>query len=131
MSSDPSGVTACDDCGVFVLVDWRDATMRCMACRARVGLRPESASTPPAMTCAGVFRVYFNRHGAAGLPWCVAPEDGSWELAVATVGILVTAIARYQPKSTPDDEDGRPSAWFEVDGRMTVRPGGHAAIEAR
>jgi hypothetical protein len=79
----------------------------------------------------GSWRVYFNRHGAADRPWCVAPDAGGWEVAVTSVGIFGTAVTAYFPKATPDDEDGRPSAWIAVDGHLTVRDSGHASIEAR
>lgn len=88
---------------------------------------------PPAwrvyFTATGRWRVYFNKHSAAGLPWCVAPDEGGWELAVAAVAIGIEAETRYQPKATPDDEDGRPSAWLAVDGKLTV-VGGRASIGA-
>jgi hypothetical protein len=75
----------------------------------------------------GRWRIYFNRHGAAGMPWCVAPDAGGWELAVGAVMLTVTAETIYRPKATPDDEDGRPSAWIAVDGKLTVA-GGLACI---
>lgn len=71
------------------------------------------------MKATGKFRVYFNRHGAAPLVWCVA-ADG-WELAVAVVAIDALVVTTYQPKPTPDDEDGKPSAWLEVEGELEVR----------
>lgn len=71
---------------------------------------------PPSFT--GAFRVYFNRHQAAPLVWCVASED--WELAVAAVAIEAPVSTIYKPKATPDEEDGRPSAWLEVTGTLTI-----------
>lgn len=76
----------------------------------------------------GQFRIYFNRHSAGDKPWCVAPEAGGWELAVASVGIATLAETVYRPKATPDEEDGRPSAWIAVTGQLTVVLGGHASI---
>jgi hypothetical protein len=94
---------------------------------ALVGLsRPGPALTAPAMTCAGTFRVHFNRHGAAPLVWCVATDE--WELAIASIVITGAEIRTvYKPKATPDDEDGKPSAWLEVTGVLTV-VGGEARI---
>jgi hypothetical protein len=80
---------------------------------------------PAPMMCAGMFRVYFNRHGAAPLVWCVATEH--WELAVAAVSIQTAAGTRYEPKATPDNEDGRTSAWIVTTGMLTVT-GGEAVI---
>lgn len=71
------------------------------------------------MRYAGRLRLHFNRHGAAPLVWCVATDD--WELAVSAVAISGAPVAsQYQPKATPDDEDGRPSDWLEVDGLLIV-----------
>jgi hypothetical protein len=78
---------------------------------------------------AGGWRVYFNRHGATDRPWCIAPNTGGWEVAVSNVLIATAAHTVYQPKATPDEEDGRPSAWIAVDGRLTVFLAGHAMIE--
>lgn len=77
----------------------------------------------------GRWRVYFNKHGRADLPWCIAPEGGGWELAVPAVLIATKGETTYQPKATPDDEDGRPSAWIAVEGVLTVA-GGRASITA-
>lgn len=80
---------------------------------------------PPAMAHRGTFRVHFNRHGAAPLVWCVATDE--WELAIASVtvdGVELRTV--YRPKATPDDEDGKPSAWLEVTGVLTI-----AGAEAR
>jgi len=71
----------------------------------------------------GRMRVYFNRHGAFPLVWCIA-IDGitpGWELAVAAIhfdDVSMTAV--YQPKDTDDADDGKPSAWFEVCGALRV-----------
>lgn len=74
----------------------------------------------------GIFRIYFNRHQAAPLVWCVATDD--FELAVARVEIRCALLSAYRPKATPDDEDGKPSAWFECGGTLTLR-GSTAVIE--
>lgn len=74
------------------------------------------------MRFSGRMRLYFNRHGAAPLVWCVATDD--FELAVKSLvieGVQVTSV--YRVKATADDEDGKPSAWFEVDGVLTVASG--------
>jgi hypothetical protein len=67
----------------------------------------------------GVFRVYFNRHGAAPLVWCV--HNGSVEIAVAEV-VIEEGHARtvYQRKETADDDDGMPSAWIETAGHLRI-----------
>lgn len=92
---------------------------------------PSSLPVRQAFSLAGRFRVYFNRHQAAPLVWCIAlegpggPGPGvAFEVAVAEVVITSTFGARtvYRPKATPDDEDGMPSAWLEVDGVLRVDP---------
>ena len=80
------------------------------------------------MTTTGKFRIYFNRHGAAPLMWCVSPEDGSWEIAVRDVQIATLADTVYKPKATADEDDGKPSAWIAVEGQLTVLMGGFATI---
>jgi hypothetical protein len=78
------------------------------------------------VTYTGTFRLHFNRYGAAPLVWCVATDD--WELAVARIvltGVEMRSV--YRPKATADDDDGKPSAWFEVDGTVRVE-GGTAVI---
>lgn len=80
------------------------------------------------MTYTGAMRVHFNRHGAAPLVWCVSVE-GLFELCIASVVINAPAHAVYRPKGAPDDEDGKPSAWFEVHGTLTVRDGRVALID--
>lgn len=75
------------------------------------------------------YRIYFNRHGAEPLMWCVSPEDGSWEIAVRDVEIHdVDVKTVYKPKPTADEDDGKPSAWIEASGSLDVRPGGIARI---
>lgn len=84
---------------------------------------------PDAIAATGRWRVYFNKHGSADLPWCIAPDVGGWELAVKDIRITTEARTIYQPKATPDDEDGRPSAWIAVEGRLVVTAG-RASITA-
>lgn len=78
------------------------------------------------MTYTGRMKVHFNRHGAAPLVWCVAAEG--WEMAVSHVVVNAPMRTVYEPKETPDDEDGRPSAWLEVCGTLHVN-GSVARIE--
>jgi len=73
---------------------------------------------PPGPMFTGTFRVHFNRHGAAPLVWSVATDD--WELAVSEVEIHGQARTVYRPKATPDDEDGKPSAWIEATGGLAI-----------
>lgn len=70
------------------------------------------------MTFAGKFRLHFNRHGAAPLVWCVATDE--WEIAVAGIDCTAPMVTVYRPKETPDDEDGKPSAWLETRGTLTL-----------
>ncbi len=85
------------------------------------------------MTETGTWLVYFNRHQAAPLVWCCALAGytgGPFAvLEIAVADVLINAPCRtvYAPKSTPDDEDGKPSAWIEVDGVLTIT-GGVATI---
>lgn len=80
------------------------------------------------MQFAGKFRLHFNRHGAAPLVWCVATD--AWELAVSEIRVLgATVKSVYRSKDTPDDEDGKPSAWLEVAGHLHVE-GSIATINA-
>jgi hypothetical protein len=76
----------------------------------------------------GTFRLHFNRHGAAPLVWCVAVAD-QWEIAVRGFTSTVPLETVYEPKATPDHDDGKPSAWLRVHGQLTVR-GGWAHIAA-
>lgn len=84
---------------------------------AILAMRSKNGDAAP-MTFTGPMRVHFNRHGAAPLVWCVATDD--WELAVASVAIDVPVESVYQPKTTADDEDGKPSAWLAVTGTLVV-----------
>lgn len=80
--------------------------------------RPRTAPEEQELKTRGSFRIYFNRHQAAPLVWCIAGEH--FELAVAELVIDAPVTAVYQPKATPDDEDGRPSAWLEVSGALAL-----------
>lgn len=107
----------------------------CGSCRyvmARLGTpgikSPLAIEEERRMVVHGKFRVYFNRHGAEPLMWCVAPDAGGWELAVRDIGISTHAETVYRKKETPDEDDGRPSAWFAVEGVLTVNAAGFATI---
>lgn len=88
------------------------------------------------VTITGAFMMHFNRHGAAPLVWSIAPlvREGAasvpvFEIAVREVsfhGVLVETV--YRPKSTPDDEDGKPSAWLECSGTVRVFEDGRAEV---
>ncbi len=103
---------------------------------AALGGKVDSAPVQQSIAVAGTFRVYFNRHQAAPLVWCVTlqgakPDDlPLLEIAVTEVVIASsTHIARtvYAPKSTPDDEDGKPSAWIQVWGVLRIDAGSSVA----
>lgn len=47
---------------------------------------------------------------------------------MVTVDITAVCQTVYRPKDTPDDEDGRPSAWIAVEGELTVLANGHSHI---
>lgn len=79
---------------------------------------------------AGKWRVYFNRLGAEPMVWCIAPEEGGWEIAVRDVQLNASAQTVYCKKATPDEDDGRPSAWIAIEGVLTVALSGVAAIGA-
>ena len=76
----------------------------------------------------GDWRVYFNRHGAAPLMWCVSPLDGAWEIAVQRVMICAASKTDYEPKPTADEDDGKPSAWISVTGWLDICETGYALI---
>jgi hypothetical protein len=80
--------------------------------------RAPSSLSAQSFSLAGTFRIYFNRHRAAPLVWCIASEH--IELAVAAVVIDAPITTAYRPKATADDEDGLPSGWLEVTGVLTV-----------
>lgn len=95
---------------------------------AAMGSQPDSLPLRHDIRIAGTWRVYFHRLNPDGLPWCVAPDAGGWEIAVANVAIDAPSSTVYAPKATPDDEDGRPSAWIAVTGVLTVNAAGQARI---
>lgn len=105
----------------------------CKYARARLG-ENACVESPPAheeerkLVVHGKFRVYFNRHGAEPLMWCVAPEAGGWEIAVRDVQLATIAETVYRKKETSDDDDGRPSAWIAVEGVLTINAAGFATI---
>lgn len=80
------------------------------------------------ISAVGGWRVYYHRLNPEGLPWCVSPDAGGWELVVSTVEITAPSHTVYERKATPDDEDGRPSAWIAASGRLTVGTDGRAVI---
>ena len=80
------------------------------------------------LTYTGPMRVHFNRHGAAPFVWCVSVE-GSWEIAVSNIEISTAIRTAYRPKTTPDEDDGKPSAWLETYGRLSVYANGIACID--
>lgn len=84
----------------------------------------------PAMAYTGPLRVYFNRLSAEPMMWCVSPEDGLWEIAVRRVSLEggAAAVTVWRPKETPDDEDGRPSAWLATHGHLRIYADGTATI---
>lgn len=90
-----------------------------------LGKRSNSFPLGQAFSMRGTFRIYFNRHQAAPLVWCIA-HDG-FELAVIAVAIEVPVRTAYTPKAVPDD-DGKPSAWIEATGVLCVAMNGYAVI---
>lgn len=81
----------------------------------------------------GLFRLSYNRAGAAPLIWSIAPLDKDGvpivDIAVAGFSIDGARVASvYQPKATPDDEDGKPSAYLVVEGTLTIDASGVGAI---
>ena len=108
------------------MTDLRDLARKAHA----LGGTPSALPIGQSFVLTGKWRVYFNRHGAADKPWCIAPEDGGWEIAVASIGIANRAMTVYRPKVTPDDEDGKPSAWVAVEGLLTINLSGQASIGA-
>jgi hypothetical protein len=65
------------------------------------------------METTGPFTIYFNRHQAVPLVWCIARPN--WEIAVSKVFINAFCETRYDAtKLTPDDEDGKPSAYLYI-----------------
>lgn len=84
-----------------------------------------------ALNYRGHFTCYFNRHSDAPRVWCVASQDQSWEINVASIDMLgVRLHSRYLPTIPPptDQHDGPPSAYFVGEGEITVSEDGHAVI---
>lgn len=100
------------------------------------------------MNDSGKFRIHFNRYSAAPLVWSIAKvvsatqtvhdafggtrlrvvDEVQWELTVSSIEILGKMSTFFDPgKTTPDDEDGKPRAWLEVEGHLYVDEG-HATI---
>lgn len=71
------------------------------------------------MTYTGHMKLHFNRHNAAPLVWCVSTDE--WEIAVGGVVCAAPMTSVYAPKAEADEDDGRPSAWFDVYGRLELR----------
>lgn len=86
----------------------------------------------PVMQYTGALRIYFNHLSAEPMMWCVSPEEGLWEIAVrmVSIGSDVTAWTVWKPKETPDDEDGRPSAWLAASGNLRIFADGTATVSA-
>lgn len=81
------------------------------------------------LVATGWFRIYFNKHGAAPLMWCISPAATSgWEIAVPSIVCHTTVETRYVRKLTPDEDDGKPSAWLETFGELTIDDTGNAVI---
>ena len=80
----------------------------------------------------GRFAVYFNRHQAAPLVWCIALISGVdvvWEISVPSLVISgVVVSTKYAPPEGPDDETGLPSAIMVCSGLLSVNSSGHATI---
>lgn len=87
-----------------------------------VGGMPSSLPIGRSFTIIGSWRVYFNQHAAAPLVWCVAPADGSWEIAVSMVQLDIRAATIHRPGGP------EPRAWIAVDGQLTVSITGLASI---
>lgn len=90
--------------------------------------KPRSPMSNIAFVAHGTWRVYFNRHGSNGVPWCIAPDSGGWELVVVSFSIITNSKTVYRAKATPDEDDGCPSAWISATGQLTVLATGHATI---
>lgn len=96
---------------------------------------------PPqaAILMSGVWRVSFNRHGAAPRVWSIGPAPSGlynanerpaprWEIAVRHVSITAPSHTWYEPKATADEDDGIASAWIQVEGLLRVLDDGTATI---
>lgn len=84
------------------------------------------------MKLQGLFRISFNRHGAAPLVWSICPlKDGvpTMDIAVRGIGLEGVRVATvYAPKAAPDEEDGRPSAYLVAKGDLSIDEFGVALI---
>lgn len=77
----------------------------------------------------GMFRIYFNRHGDAPRVWCVQQANGHLEILckhVVVDGALMATV--YKPKEVADEDDGIPSAYFQVYGRLEIEATGSVVI---
>jgi hypothetical protein len=74
------------------------------------------------------WRIYFNRHGAAPLMWCVSDVHGTFEICVPRVHIDVPSWFVYRAKESADDDDGRPSGWVECEGVLELSDNGSVCI---
>ncbi len=98
-----------------------------------VDTRPIRRPRPePVMEYVGAVRLYFNRLSAEPMMWCVSPEDAAWEIVVQRVSLEAgaAAVTVWRQKATPDDEDGRPSAWIAAHGRLRIYADGTATVTA-
>lgn len=82
---------------------------------------------------ARTWRFYFNRHQAAPLVWCVAAEGIKacrieFEVAVAVVVCHSPMQSCYCVDEPASDETGKPVAWFEAYGTLTLGDDGQATI---
>lgn len=92
--------------------------------QARDEIAHERLKTPRArIALKGRFRFYFNHHGAAPLVWCVAPEDGEFEIAIRGFELRVDSEAVYRKKAEADEDDGRPSGWIACTGDLEIEDG--------
>lgn len=88
----------------------------------------EDALNRSTISIPGTWCIYFNRHGAEPLMWCISPEAGDWEIAVRDVEITGFVMTVYRKKPTADEDDGKPSAWITASGMPTIGLDGEARI---
>lgn len=69
-------------------------------------------------------------HRVDGRHWCVSEPAGLWEISAQSVGFegIAGKTVTEPNKMVPDDEDGKPSGWIEVDGTLAIKAGGHVVI---
>ncbi len=77
------------------------------------------------------WRVYFNRHNAAPLVWSVSNFDGSFEMSVQDVQLMVPSFFVYKKKEVRDEDDGKPSGWSQCVGVLSVDCKGFVTISER